>query len=197
MELPLPQPAPAEFTTLPEWFVEDIIDLLTILSRFNPPVRAPSAPCKQLSAISSVCVCRHGFSRAARCMHAPLAFCEQLSASGPFLACKHGFLRAAEGVVNCCRGSSTAICACPGPHLALGSLQPGIQGGHPGSPAQGLTPRPTVTMQCPCAVLATWCFDRLGGRPPACVCASQVVVPMEKVQLRSSHLRCVSCIDGH
>eukprot|EP00967_Tisochrysis_lutea_P022247 scaffold25367_cov20-Tisochrysis_lutea.AAC.1 len=38
VELPLPGPAPIEFTTLPEWFVEDIIDLLTILSRFNPPV---------------------------------------------------------------------------------------------------------------------------------------------------------------
>jgi len=38
VELPLPGPAPIEFTTLPEWFVEDIIDLLTILSRFNPPI---------------------------------------------------------------------------------------------------------------------------------------------------------------
>ncbi|KAF5841726.1 ubiquitin conjugation factor E4 [Dunaliella salina] len=38
VELPLPGPAPIEFTTLPEWFVEDIIDLLTILSKFYPPI---------------------------------------------------------------------------------------------------------------------------------------------------------------
>ncbi len=36
--LPLPETPPAEFTCLPEWFLEDMVDVLIAVSRNYPPV---------------------------------------------------------------------------------------------------------------------------------------------------------------